>query len=148
MTAKKKLSVWTIIARVTGVLVAVGLAYAGMTAIMKFGEDRADIESRIFTSEEMRYKTELRTNQDIDPVTLSWKQDTLSKRTDTMIQQQRDLDKMLVGNKKAMDEIIFNNAKRDSTYKSNQIILQMGRNNRENKMDRILIKMDSILKKD
>ena len=147
MTAKKKLSVWTIVARVTGVLVAVGLAYAGMTAIMKFGEDRADIESRIFTSEEMRYKTELRTNQDIDPVTLSWKQDTLSKRTDTMIQQQRDLDKMLVGNKKAMHEIIINNAKRDSTYKSNEIIRQMSRDNRETKMNLLLIKVDSLLKK-
>ena len=66
-----------------------------------------------FTDSEMKYKTELRTNQDIDPVTLSWKEDTLSKRTDTMIQQQRGLDTMLIINKKMMDSILTSNAKRD-----------------------------------
>ncbi len=145
---KKKLTVWTIVARITALLIVIGIAYTGMVAIAKFGEDRANIESRIFTTPDMRLKTEAKTNAIVDEVTLSWKQDTLSKRTDTMIRQQRKLDTALLRNNRLFDSLLNSNLKRDSTYKSNQIILQMGRNNRENKIDQLLIKVDEILNKE
>lgn len=146
---KTKINYWDIGKKIMFVVGFLGMGFGifkGTVAIGKWLEKeenfKAGLEHITFTDAEQKIRTIDFINTKFNPITVFRQSDTLSKRTDTTIQLQKDL----IQNQLNLDNLL------DSIYRGEKI-KEQGRQNREAKMDtvlsdtkKLLTKVDSILK--
>lgn len=142
---KGKLTAWDYIARFMAISAFLGVLWAVILGFIAFGEWKQaeknkseNIETRIFTDAIELKKHRDYVNTDVNPVSVFRQTDTLSKRTDTTIQIQKQLKGLIIKHNTLLDSLNYLRSKKIIYDSLDAIKKHISRNSREKKMDRIL----------
>lgn len=130
MTSKNK-NIWDWILKALTPTMIFG---AIVTVTLYYGE----LKETTFDSSEEKHKTKEYVNADVNEVKLFRQSDTLSKRSDTLIQQQKAVKQLYVYQNKILDSIKIDNRKRNIKDSINEIKKELSRIERTKMMNLVL----------